>query len=93
MLYTIAVGYLTHNIQIKNKNNKQRSLIQLACNQKTKTEFINVAVYGALCNSLKYAKKGQLLTIKGNLKIKKIDKQKGPSIYYTYVIADELTLM
>lgn len=93
MLYTIAVGYLTHNVQIKNKNNKQRSLIQLACNQKTKTEFINVAVYGSLCNSLKYAKKGQLLTIKGNLKIKKIDKQKGPSIYYTYVIADELTLM
>ena len=93
MLYTIAVGYLTHNVQIKNKNNKQRSLIQLACNQKTKTEFINVAIYGNLCNSLKFAKKGQLLSIKGNLKIKKIDKQKGPSIYYTYVIADELTLM
>lgn len=93
MLYAIAVGYLTHNVKVKTDKSNQKSIIQLACNQKTKTQFVNVAVYGRLCNSLKFAKKGQLMSIKGNLKIKKLENKNGPSIYYTYIIADELTLM
>lgn len=93
MLYTIAVGYLTHNVKIKTNNANQKSIIQLACNQKSKTQFVNVAVYGKLCNSLKFAKKGQLISIKGNLKIRKLENKSGPAIYYTYIIADELTLM
>lgn len=93
MLYATATGFITHNIKIKKKENKQKSVIQIACKQYNATQFVNAIIRDNLCNSLVYAQKGTLISLKGNLKIKKIKKEKGPAIYYTYIEADFLQLL
>lgn len=93
MLYTLATGFVTHDIKIKKKNGKQKSIIQLACKQYNATQFVNALVKDDLCNSLIYAQKGTLISLKGNLKIKKRKKEKSPDVYYTYIDVDFLQLL
>lgn len=93
MIYATAVGFITHDIKIKKKNNKQKSVIQLACKQYKDTQFINCLITGNLCNSLIYAQKGTLISLKGSLKTKIIKKENQANIYYTYIDVDFLQLL
>ena len=93
MLYTLATGFITHDIKIKKKNNRQKSMIQLACKQYNTTQFVNALITDDLCNSLIYAQKGALISLKGNLKIKRIKKEKSADIFYTYIEVDFLQLL
>lgn len=92
MLKTYAIGNLTHNVDVINKKNKRYALIQLACNQGKKTQFINCLINDRLTNCLQFAQKGRLLSVSGDLKIKKI-KTKSSTYYYTYISANDVQLL
>ena len=97
----ILIGRLTATPEmVKTANAKSVSRVTLAVNRRYKSQtgereadFVNVVVWGRLAETLaSYASKGSLLSLDGELRTRKYDKE-GQTHYVTEVLCSSFQLL
>jgi len=89
----IGIGRLVRDVEIKNLNGgKQLANFSIAINRaynKEQTDFVNCTAWGKTAEYLgKYAKKGQLVSVEGELNIDKVNDK-----YFTKITVANVSIL